>query len=357
MATISLCMIVKNEEKTIERCLNSCKNLFDEIVIVDTGSTDKTKQIAQKFTEKIYYFNWQDDFSLARNYAFKQATCDYIMWLDADDVMPLETLNYLLKIKANLCADVYMLKYNIAFLNDKPTFSYFRERIIKNCENAIWQGVVHECIVPFGKVEMLDVAINHKKNKPSDKNRNYLIYKKISKERELTPREQYYFGRELYDHNKYRQCINVLKRFVDGEKGWVENVIDALYLMSECYRLLNQPKKQFECLTKTFYYDKPRANVACKIGDSFLETKNYDLAIFWYNLAINCDDVCAKGGFVEPMFYNYYPYLQMCVCHYCLGNIEESRKYNQMAKKYYASPQVLNNEKFFESLKMNNANE
>ena len=87
MKTISLCMIVKDEENVIERCLKSVKGIFDEIIIVDTGSSDNTKKIVSKYTDKIYDYKWNNDFSEARNYSFSKATCDYIMWLDADDVL------------------------------------------------------------------------------------------------------------------------------------------------------------------------------------------------------------------------------------------------------------------------------
>ena len=87
MSSISLCMIVRNEEKTLERCLNSVKKVVDEIIIVDTGSTDSTKSIAKKFTNKVFDFKWCDNFSLARNFSFSKATCEYIMWLDADDII------------------------------------------------------------------------------------------------------------------------------------------------------------------------------------------------------------------------------------------------------------------------------
>ena len=80
-------MIVKDESAVLERALNCAKQLADEIVIVDTGSKDNTKQIAQKFTDKVFDFVWQDDFSAARNFSFSKATCDYQMWLDADDVI------------------------------------------------------------------------------------------------------------------------------------------------------------------------------------------------------------------------------------------------------------------------------
>ena len=85
MITISLCMIVKNEEEVLERCLNSLKGLMDEIIIVDTGSTDRTKEIAARYTDKIYDFSWCDDFAAARNFSFSKATQEYIYAPDADE--------------------------------------------------------------------------------------------------------------------------------------------------------------------------------------------------------------------------------------------------------------------------------
>ena len=106
MPKLTLCMIVKNEEDVLARCLGSVtgKNPqpdyagdapktrtersacpIDEIVVADTGSTDGTKKIAASFGAKIYDFAWNDDFSAARNFSFSKATGDYILWLDADD--------------------------------------------------------------------------------------------------------------------------------------------------------------------------------------------------------------------------------------------------------------------------------
>lgn len=79
MITVSLCMIVKNEEAVLERCLESVSDLVDEIVVVDTGSTDRTREIAEWFTGRVYDFQWIDDFAAARNYAFSLAEKDYCM--------------------------------------------------------------------------------------------------------------------------------------------------------------------------------------------------------------------------------------------------------------------------------------
>ena len=87
MVTISLCMIVRDEEDVLGRCLESVRDLVDEIIIVDTGSKDRTKEIAAQFEARLFDFVWVDDFAAARNAAFAQASCDYCLWLDADDVL------------------------------------------------------------------------------------------------------------------------------------------------------------------------------------------------------------------------------------------------------------------------------
>ena len=85
--TISLCMIVRDEEETIARCLETVEKIVDEIIVVDTGSVDRTKEIVEKYTSNIYDFQWIDDFAAARNFSFSKATQEYILWLDADDVL------------------------------------------------------------------------------------------------------------------------------------------------------------------------------------------------------------------------------------------------------------------------------
>ena len=87
MATISVCLIVKNEETVLGRCLDCLKEIADEIVIVDTGSTDRTKEIAAAYTNQIYDFTWIRDFSAARNFAFSKAQMEYIYSADADEVL------------------------------------------------------------------------------------------------------------------------------------------------------------------------------------------------------------------------------------------------------------------------------
>ena len=135
MVSVSLCMIVKNEEDVLERCLESAAELVDEIIIVDTGSTDRTKEIAARFTGQIYDFLWWDDFAAARNESFSHASMDYCMWLDADDVLLEEDQTSFLALKESLdpSVSVVMAPYHTGFdESGRVTFSYYRERLIKN---------------------------------------------------------------------------------------------------------------------------------------------------------------------------------------------------------------------------------
>ena len=129
MITISLCMIVKNEEDVLERCLRSAEGIADEIIIADTGSTDQTKEIALRCGAKVYDFVWKDDFAAARNFAFSKATCDYLFWLDADDVVPEQTRRGLLLLREKLdpSVDMVMLPYHTAFdAAGRPTLIFYR---------------------------------------------------------------------------------------------------------------------------------------------------------------------------------------------------------------------------------------
>lgn len=195
-ATISLCMIVRNEEKVLARCLESVRGCVDEIVIVDTGSSDATKEIAARYTDRIYDFEWIDDFSAARNYAFEQATGDYLLWLDADDVLLPADAAALRRYKDEQLAgcDVVMLRYNTAFDElGRPTFFFYRERLIRRTLPHRWVGRVHEVVVHSGTVVYAEIAVTHKSVKAVYGDRNLRIYEKqIADGETLSPRELFY---------------------------------------------------------------------------------------------------------------------------------------------------------------------
>lgn len=110
MATISLCMIVKNESAVLARCLDSIADLMDEIIIVDTGSTDNTKEIAAQYTSRIYDFKWTSDFSAARNFSFSKATMEYIYTADADEILDDANRERFLRLKDALLPEIEIVQ-------------------------------------------------------------------------------------------------------------------------------------------------------------------------------------------------------------------------------------------------------
>ena len=219
MATVSLCMIVKNEEAVLARCLESVRAAMDEIIVVDTGSADRTREIAAQYADRVYDFAWIDDFSAARNFSFSKATMDFTMWLDADDVLLPEDLDAFLKLKRTLPDDVdaVMMRYHTAFDEQgQPTFTYYRERLVRTNAPHEWKGRVHEALVHEGRTIYSDVAVTHRSNKRTYPDRNLRIYERqIAEGEPLAPRDVFYYGRELYYHGAYERACVVLQTFLD----------------------------------------------------------------------------------------------------------------------------------------------
>lgn len=353
MIKISLCMIVKNEETVLKRCLQSVKDIVDEIIIVDTGSTDKTKDIAYLFTDNVYNFEWINDFAKARNYSFSKATQDYILWLDADDVILEEDKIKFLKLKENLDKkiDIVMMKYNVGFdENGKVNFSYYRERLLKRSNNYQWKSPIHEVIEPYGNLLYSDICITHKKEKHSYSKRNLEIFEDmISKNIELDPRQQYYYSRELMYHNYYDKAIENFNIFLNNPNAWLENKISACLDLANCYLQNNNEKMYLPSLFKSFEFDTPRAEICTTIGIYFLNKSCYLQAIYWFKLATNITPKLESGAFILLDYYNFIPYINIAVCYDKLGDIKNAYKYNELAGKFKPdNKEYLNNKLYFE---------
>lgn len=356
MVTISLCMIVRDEEDVLVRCLESVRDLVDEIIIVDTGSTDRTKEIAAQFEARLFDFVWVDDFAAARNAAFAQASCDYCLWLDADDVLLEADRKKFAQLKADLQpqVDVVMLPYNTGFdAQGNVTFSYYRERIVKNRVGMVWQGAVHEVIITHGNIIYGDCAVTHRKLKPGDAERNLRIFEGLRQRGGwLEPRQQFYYGRELYFHGRFAEALAVLQQFLKEDQGWRENKIDACRHCALCLYALEQPEQALAALLASFIYDLPRAEICCDIGRHFFERQLWEQAAYWYIRALTCQRDDKRGGFVLPDAYGFIPSLQLCVCYDRLGQTHRAECFNRLAARFKpGAAAVAYNEAYFAGLR------
>ena len=333
-------MIVKDEEEVLHQCLNSVREICDEIIIVDTGSIDKTKEIAKEFTEKVIDFTWINDFSAARNFAFSHATMDYILWLDADDILLRDELNKFKTLKSSLdvSIDAVSMIYHTAFdEHGNPTFSFRRNRLVKRENNFKWIGPVHEYLEVGGNIFTADIAITHCKNDKTKQSnqcdRNLKIYEgRLEKEENFSPRDLYYYANELKDHAQFQKSTIYYQLFLATKKGWVEDEIRACINMAECYRNLGNVEKEKESLVMSICYDVPRTEVSSRLGDFYKNKRNFIKAIIWYRLALEIveDD---HQGFKQEAYSTWYPHLQLCVCYWEIGDAEISEEHNNKAKK------------------------
>jgi glycosyltransferase involved in cell wall biosynthesis len=346
-------MIVKNEEKVINNCLSSVYNLVDEIIIVDTGSTDHTKEIVQKYTQKIYDFQWHDNFSTARNYSFSKGTMDYIFWLDADDcLLPVDQDRFkALKSKMSDSTDAYSMIYHYAFDEyHNVSLSFRKNRMVKRSQDYKWHGFVHEYLDVAGSIEDTDICVTHNRI-THDSNRNLNIYQQMERNGiTLSPRDIFYYGKELFDHEQYQEAIDYFLRFLKKEGTWIEDTLRACLLLSKAYYALDNlaASKRYSLLT--FEYEAPRAEACCQLGLCFIKEEFLKDAIFWYEYALNLPKPTSDWAFTIPCYSTWLPHLQLCVCYYCLGDIKKAYSHHLIAKKYCPNHKsVLFNETFFTS--------
>ena len=348
--TVSLCMIVKDEEKVLPRCLKNAVPLVDEMIIVDTGSGDGTVKIAQSFGAKVAFFEWADDFAKARNYAFSLASGDYLLWLDADDFISPENAERFQKLKADLenSPDMVMCPYEV-IAGGRPVLKYMRERVFRRSAGFEWQGRVHECIPQRGKVFRSDFAVQHLGSDKVRGSRNLDIYRKWEKEEPLDGRNLFYYGRELYYNRFFEEAEKKLEQMLKGE-GWYINKIEACLVLADTRAALKDYDGALSALFQSFAFGEPRAKILNKIAQIFHKNNRRQEAEFWYNVALLCRDHSGEGDFEDEFSRTLTPLLGLTRIAFEKGDLKQSFKYHKQAEAlYYDHPSVAFNRNYFQS--------
>jgi tetratricopeptide (TPR) repeat protein len=228
--TLSVCMIVKNEEKNLPRLLDSIKGLADEVIVVDTGSTDSTVEVAENFGATVYHFEWCDDFAAARNESLKYATMDYILWLDGDDEVMQDDHQ---KIKRHLMERKGTAVYlNIRLLQPGRMTQAAQLRAFPNHKGITFRGRIHEQVY-FSVTEMglpvsrCDATIVHHGYADSLSSMKKLDRNRVLEERQLKefPDDFYtlfFLGRTykgLYENQKALDCLRKVADLGRGDKS------------------------------------------------------------------------------------------------------------------------------------------
>lgn len=310
--TISLCLIARNEAKNIPRLLDSVEGCFDEIVLADTGSTDKTVEIAFERGCKVFHFTWVDNFAKARDFSFSKATSDFIMWMDCDDI--LFGKDNFIKWRDNAMehADCWLNSYHYAVDKSKPELpsiiDFVRERVIRRSLNPTWTYPIHEGInVPAtaSKNYATSWVIKHMRDDEdivADKSRNIRIMEKLKADGELCPRMHFYYGKELYENGRPTDSITEFDACLKRELEHHDRILATQHGGYACLgafdSLKDEPqfveqKKKF--LEKALWFahegmkvDPNRAEFYIIAADTHLRSNNPPAAAPYFAAAKGC---------------------------------------------------------------------
>ncbi len=292
MVTISLCMIVKNEEKILERCLDSVADLVDEIVIADTGSTDATREIARRYTEKVYDFPWTDDFSAARNFVFSRATQEYIYSADADEVLSPENRERFRLLKETLLPEVEIVQMKYANqLQFNTVYNYdeeYRPKLFKRKRDFVWEAPIHETVRLEPVIYDSDIVITHLPRESHAKRDLANFQKHWRQGYRLPKRLLGMYARELLiagDEEDFAQAAPVfLEAAADNERDG-EEMAQSCCVAARAARLAGDTVSFFKYTSKVIA-EEACSEICCEMGHFYEGLSDWEEAAIWYYNAV-----------------------------------------------------------------------
>lgn len=335
MVTISVCMIVKNEERVLSRCLDSLRGLAEEIIIVDTGSTDATKRIAAAYTDRIYDFAWTGDFSEARNFAFSKANMEYIYSADADEVLDEENRAAFLRMKEVLLPEIEIVQmYYVNQLANGTIYNYDKElrpKLFRRNRTFRWQGAIHEQVRITPVIYDSGICIQHLPEE-NHKDRDLAAFARLTAAGEhLDKRLHNIYAKELFISGEAKDFLAARAFFQESckdERRGEEELMEAACVAARAARLAGDVADFFKYAMKAVA-SEGCAEICCELGAFYMEREDYDEAVVWlYNAAYETESILDihSGGDL--------PLRGLARCYQELGNEEQAAEYSRLAAEW-----------------------
>lgn len=338
---LSLCLIVGPGEKLeLQRCLESCKgDLFDEVCITHAAKDkdEDVEKVAKAYTDNVTFFKWCDDFSAARNFNFSQASGEYILWLDADDIIKPEDYRKLKSLKSELRNyDLIMLQYVYAHDDkDRPIVVLPRERIVRNCDEIRWHDPIHEYLnmnAEFRMTKKDDIYIHHYRTKPFDPERNLTLLKKAYDSEKVTPRIRFYYGKELADNGNWIEAVPVLEDYIDRGEGFQDNLAVACIKLSRYYYSQKKVNDAKATAMKGIHFNRGYAENYVLLGDAYWDQGSKETAISYYEEALT-KKIGGTGMSQIADYYCFIPAWRLAAVYLSLHDFDKAEKFCFMALK------------------------
>ena len=325
MATISVCMIVKNEEAVLARCLNSLQGLYEELIIVDTGSVDRTKDIAGRYTNKVFDFSWTGSFSDARNFSFSKARCDYIYAADADEVIDEENRQRFMRLKEALLPEVEIVQmYYGNQLSQTSIYNFdteLRPKLYKRQRQFVWEEPIHEAVRLQPMIFDSDIVITHLPQGEHGSRDLEAFEGMLERGEEISRRLQDIYLRELYFvgqvHN-LKKAHSYLEELCMSQEAESDAFQRAIALLCREAALTDNHKDLLKYGLKGAA-TRASSELCLELGSFFQKEGDYEEAIMWYyNAANETESLMALSASTSI------PLEKMAECYDALGMEEEA---------------------------------
>jgi hypothetical protein len=338
LITISACLIVRNEEQCLTRAIDCLKNIAEEIIIVDTGSTDRTKSIAQRYTTKIFDFAWRDDFAAARNFAFSKATMDYIYSADADEIIDQLNQQKFVNLKKSLPAeiDVVQMKYaNQLQMSTVYNFdTEYRPKLFKRVRTFNWVDPIHETVDTGVRVFDSEIVVVHNPV-ALHAERDFSIFRRFARPGSvLSSRLHRLYAQELFIAGTDQDFLSANAYFewtLHQETLSPDTVQQSQCVVARCCNIKQDMHGLFKVALKNMI-GKPSAEVCCELGSYYMSAQEYEEAATWYFTA-------AFGTESELTVHSSgdVPLQKLSDCYLKLGNKDEAVKYKKLVSEWNLS--------------------
>jgi glycosyltransferase involved in cell wall biosynthesis len=326
---ISICIIVKNDQENLKYCLERVKAFPYEIIVVDTGSTDQTIQIASEYTDQVYKFAWCNDFSAARNYAIGRANNRYVLMIDSDEfVMMLDQLllEALIIEHPNQVGRIH--RYNIFTRNQTEFTGHEYVNRLFDKELFEYTGKIHEQIVAKQELSyetyLLPIDVRHsgydgtfeERKRKADRNINLLL--NMLEENPQDTYILYQLGKSYYFQEEFQKAVDYFSKALEYDLDpRLEYVIDMIE--SYGYALVNAGYRTKALGLEVVYQEfEASADFVYMMGFVYMENAQFEEAIAQYLKATTYNECKVEG------VNSYLAYYNVGVIYECLGNQAEA---------------------------------
>lgn len=320
-------MIVKDEEESLAAVLEDARSFCDELVVADTGSSDRTREVAADAGARVIEVPWTDDFAAARNASLEACTGDWVVWLDADDrVQPaaqqaFRTILDGLRGDGGAELDAIMTPYHYAFdARGQCSFTVVRERVFRRDQRLRWQGAVHEVvdIVGLRLREEPAAVVEHRRTDAQaarDTGRNLRILNNLYEAGDRSPRTLFYLANELRENGRLEQAVQAYDEALGQDRPDWERYY-ALTAQAQCLDALGREEEALASAFKAVRLEPARPEAWMAAGRIHYSRERWVAAVPFFSAA-SAARSRPFNGFVQDADYRWAPWDFLSVC---LGN-------------------------------------